>query len=78
MANRLPSIAAFFLSVFLLSGLTDARAADPGFCRQYAEAALGQVFETVAFDYELPDAIHDGWLVPITQRAVHVGATPPA
>ena len=43
MANRLPSMAAFFLSAFLVPGLTDARAADPGFCRQYAKAALGQV-----------------------------------
>ncbi|MBN2293851.1 MAG: DEAD/DEAH box helicase family protein [Pirellulales bacterium] len=36
------------------------------------EAALGQVFESVAFDYELPDAIHDGWLVPVMQRCVTV------
>lgn len=36
------------------------------------EEALGQVFDTVAFDYELPDAISDGWLVPILQRAVTV------
>jgi superfamily II DNA or RNA helicase len=36
------------------------------------EAALGQVFESVAFDYELLDAIHDGWLVPIEQQMVHV------
>ena len=28
---------------FLMSGLTDARAADPGFCRQYAKAAISQV-----------------------------------
>jgi len=36
------------------------------------EEALGQVFDTVAFDYEIADAIHDGWLVPITQQMVHV------
>ncbi len=36
------------------------------------EEALGQVFESVAYDYELLDAIHDGWLVPIRQRAVVV------
>ncbi len=36
------------------------------------EAALGQIFETVAYDYELPDAIADGWLVPVMQRAVVV------
>lgn len=36
------------------------------------EIALGQVFETVAYDYEILDAIHDGWLVPIDQQMVHV------
>jgi superfamily II DNA or RNA helicase len=36
------------------------------------EEALGQVFRTVAFDYEVLDAIHDGWLVPIEQQMVHV------
>jgi superfamily II DNA or RNA helicase len=36
------------------------------------EEALGKVFETVAFDYELPDAIQDGWLVPVMQRTVEV------
>jgi superfamily II DNA or RNA helicase len=36
------------------------------------EEALGQVFETVAFDYEIQDAIQDGWLVPVTQQMVHV------
>lgn len=34
------------------------------------EQALGQLFETVAFDYELPNIIHDGWLVPIRQKLV--------
>jgi hypothetical protein len=43
MANRLPSMAAFFLSIFAVSGLTAAHAADPGFCRPYAQAALTQV-----------------------------------
>lgn len=37
------------------------------------EAALGQVFGSVAFDYEILDAIHDGWLVPIEQQMVNVG-----
>jgi superfamily II DNA or RNA helicase len=37
------------------------------------EEALGQVFETVAFDYEILDAIHDGWLVPVEQQFVSVG-----
>ena len=36
------------------------------------EEALGQVFQSVAFDYEVLDAIHDGWLVPIEQQMVHV------
>lgn len=36
------------------------------------ESALGQVFETVAFDYEVLDAIHDGWLVPVQQQMVYV------
>jgi len=36
------------------------------------EEALGQVFQSVAFDYEVLDAIHDGWLVPIAQQMVHV------
>lgn len=37
------------------------------------EEALGQVFDSVAFDYEILDAIHDGWLVPIDQQFVSVG-----
>jgi superfamily II DNA or RNA helicase len=36
------------------------------------EVALGNIFETVAFDYQLPDAIRDGWLVPIEQQMVMV------
>ena len=36
------------------------------------EEALGQVFQSVAFDYEVQDAIHDGWLVPIEQQMVQV------
>ena len=36
------------------------------------EEALGQVYETVALDYEIEDAIRDGWLVPVTQQIVHV------
>jgi superfamily II DNA or RNA helicase len=34
------------------------------------EEALGQIFDTVAFDYEILDAINDGWLVPIEQQFV--------
>lgn len=36
------------------------------------EAALGQIFESVAHDYEILDAIHDGWLVPVDQQMVEV------
>jgi hypothetical protein len=46
MASRLAStivFSTFLLSVFLLKGLTAANAADPGFCRQYAQASLNQV-----------------------------------
>lgn len=30
------------------------------------EAALGQVYESVAFDYEISDAIGDGWVFGTT------------
>ena len=43
MANRLSLTGALVLSAFLGSGLTTAHAADPGFCKQYAQAALNQV-----------------------------------
>jgi hypothetical protein len=50
MVNRLtPAVVALAVSMVLLSsltfflGLTGAHAADPGFCRQYAKAALTQV-----------------------------------
>jgi len=36
------------------------------------EEALGQVYESVAYDYELLNAIEDGWLVPIQQQIVEV------
>lgn len=36
------------------------------------EAALGQVFDTVAFEYGVSDAIDDGWLVPVRQQFVRV------
>ena len=36
------------------------------------EEALGQVFQSVAYDYELPDAVRDGWLVPIMASSVQV------
>jgi hypothetical protein len=43
MANRRRLTGAFVSSVLLISGLTAAHAADPGFCKPYAEAALNQV-----------------------------------
>jgi len=39
---------------------------------RHDEEALGQIFNSVAYDYELLDAIRDGWLVPIQQRSVVV------
>ncbi len=36
------------------------------------EEALGQIAESVAFNYELLDAIDDGWLVPVEQQMVHI------
>jgi superfamily II DNA or RNA helicase len=36
------------------------------------EEALGKVFESVAYDYQIPNAVQDGWLVPIDQQFVYV------
>lgn len=36
------------------------------------EEALGQVYESVAYDYEIADAINDGWLLPVDQQMIHV------
>lgn len=36
------------------------------------EEALGQVCQSVAFDYEILDAIEDGWLVPVDQQMVTI------
>lgn len=36
------------------------------------ELALGQVFDTVAYKYEMVDAIDDGWLVPLDVHRVYV------
>jgi hypothetical protein len=41
MAGRLAST--LISSMLLLAGLTAANAADPGFCRQYAQSSLNQV-----------------------------------
>lgn len=35
------------------------------------EEALGQIFDEVAFEYDIRFGIEDGWLVPVTQTAVH-------
>jgi len=34
--------------------------------------ALGQIFESVAFEYEILDGIEDGWLVDVTQQFFQV------
>jgi superfamily II DNA or RNA helicase len=39
---------------------------------RHDERALGQVFESVAFRYDLADAIRDGWLVPIRSSSVYI------
>lgn len=36
------------------------------------EEALGQVIDTVAFEYGILDGISDGWLVPIQQQLVRI------
>jgi len=36
------------------------------------ETAMGTVFESVAYVYEIADAMKDGWLCPIVVRQVHV------
>jgi hypothetical protein len=43
MANRRPLMAAFLSILFAVLGLTSARAADPAFCKPYAQGALKQV-----------------------------------
>ena len=39
---------------------------------RHDEMALGQVFESVAFDWEINDAIKKGWLVPVLANQVLV------
>lgn len=39
---------------------------------RYDEEKLGKVFGSVAYDYGLVEAIPDGWLCPIKQRAVEI------
>lgn len=36
------------------------------------EKALGQIFDTVAYEYDICEGIDDGWLVPIRQQSVYV------
>jgi len=43
MTRKLSVGVALACSMFLISHVTVARAADPGFCKQYAQAALNQV-----------------------------------
>lgn len=39
---------------------------------RHDQAAMGSVYDYVAFDYDLLYGIRHGWLVPIKQRAVHI------
>jgi len=39
---------------------------------RHDEKALGRIFDSVAYEYTLPDAIADGWLVAPRQRSVTV------
>jgi len=36
------------------------------------EKALGQIFESVAYEFDIRDGIEAGWLVPISQQSVYV------
>ena len=36
------------------------------------ESALGKIFDTVSYEYDIRDGIDDGWLVPIEQMSVEV------
>lgn len=36
------------------------------------EEALGKIFQSVAYDYEILDAINEGWLVPVEQQFIFV------
>lgn len=36
------------------------------------ELALGQVFESVAYQYGIEPAVRDGWLVPVRQKVIQV------
>ena len=38
------------------------------------EEAMGKVFDSVAYDYQIMDAIKQGWLVPVQQQMVTVGS----
>ncbi len=36
------------------------------------QLAMGQVFQSVAYDYGIESAVEDGWLVPVRQQAITV------
>jgi superfamily II DNA or RNA helicase len=36
------------------------------------EKALGAIFDSVAYEFDIRDGIEDGWLVPISQQSVYV------
>jgi len=39
---------------------------------RHDKKAMGQIFDEVAYVYDIADGIEDGWLVPITQQSVFV------
>ncbi len=61
-AKTYKSIADYFAAAKILGVTATPDRAD--------ERALGQVFASVAYEYQLPAAIRDGWLVPIQQQFV--------
>jgi superfamily II DNA or RNA helicase len=40
--------------------------------KRHDQLALGQLFDSVAFDYGIAEAVDDGWLVPVHQQVVKV------
>jgi superfamily II DNA or RNA helicase len=54
----------------LLGMTATADRADGEMLGQHDAELGGPIFQSVAFDYALPDIIHDGYLVPISQRSV--------
>lgn len=64
MANSYREIIDYFSQGSLVLGVTATPDRGDG-------EKLGPVFDSVAYDYGVRDAVSDGWLVPIRQRIVH-------